>query len=244
MLKENDKRIKLGVNVDHVATVREAREIDIPDPVEAAVISEYAGCDSIVMHLRQDRRHIKERDVKLAKKLVKTRFNLEMSILPEIVDIAFDISPHQVTFVPERRQEVTTEGGLDVVRNMERIEELTEKFQTEDITVSLFIAPEESQIKASAEAGAKFIEFHTGGYVNAEKEEKKEQLHKLNHGAEIAHSLDLRINAGHGLNYRNVKPITKIPYLEELNIGHSIISRAIFVGIEKAVKEMIKILRS
>lgn len=242
MKKKSDENIKLGINVDHVATVREAREIDIPDPVEAAVISEYAGCDSIVMHLRQDQRHIKERDVRLVKESVKTRFNLEMSVLPEIVDIALDVSPDQVTLVPERRQEVTTEGGLDVLGNMERIEEITNKFKNEGIIVSLFIAPEESQIKASAEAGAKFIEFHTGEYVNADEDRVEKELNKLNKGAEIAHSLDLRVNAGHGLNYRNVGPITKLPYLEELNIGHSIIARSIFVGMEKAVKEMLNLL--
>jgi len=243
LLNNENKRIKLGINVDHVATLREARKIDIPDPIEAAVASEYAGCDSIVVHLRQDRRHIKDKDVYLLKETIRTRLNLEMSILPEIVDIALDITPHQVTFVPERRQEVTTEGGLDIKDNFDRIKEIVSTFHKKDIIVSLFIDPDETQIKYSADTEVKFVEFHTGQYVNAETEkEKKLKLNQLIKACEIAHFLDLKVNAGHGLNYRNVESITELPFLEELNIGHSIIARSIFVGIRQAVKEMLELL--
>lgn len=242
----NDKKIKLGVNVDHVATLREARKITIPDPSLAAFLAEEAGCDSVVVHLREDRRHIKEKDVHYIKENNTTRLNLEMSTIPEIVNIALDISPDQVTFVPERRKEVTTEGGLNVKEKIAEIKKITKQFHKKNILVNLFIDPEEEQIRQSKETGAEFIELHTGQYVNAANPaDRKKELERLTVASEFAHSLGLIVNAGHGLNYDNVKPvISSVPFLEELNIGHSIIARSVFVGIKQAVKEMLNLLHS
>jgi len=239
---KTDRKIKLGVNVDHVATLREARKIDIPDPVEVAFLAETAGCNSIVVHLRKDLRHIKEEDVRLLKENVKTRLNLEMSIDPEIVDIALDISPDQVTFVPEKRQEITTEGGLDVEGNFKNIKNAVEKFLEKNINVSLFIDPDKVQVDHSYKTGANSIELHTGRYVNAKGQDKDNQLSCLIKAAEVSNSLGLIVNAGHGLDYRNVLPIVKLPFLEELNIGHSVIARSVYVGITKAVEEMIDLI--
>ena len=236
--------IKLGVNIDHIATLRQARKGNFPDPVYAAVICELAGCDSIVCHLREDRRHIQERDLRVLKEVVKTKLNLEMALSDEIIKIALDVKPDQVTLVPERREELTTEGGLDVSGNFEKIKRATEDFKNAGIKVSLFIEPDFNQIEKSKETGADFIEIHTGKYANAKTEEEiYHQLDRIIKGTEFAMSTGLRVNAGHGLDYKNVIPICKIKGIEELNIGYSIICMSVFTGLENAVKEMIKIIR-
>lgn len=231
--------MKLGVNVDHVATVREARKTIEPDPVEAALAAEKGGCDSIVAHLRVDRRHINERDVREIKKRISIRLNLEMSIADEIVEIAKKICPHQATLVPEKRQELTTEGGLDVAGLKDKIKAVVGALKKKGITLNLFIDPEEKQVKASREAGADAIELHTGTYVNADTREKQqEELKKIKSCTELGRRLGLVVNAGHGLTYENVAPIAAIKGIEELNIGHSIVSQSIFVGMEEAVRKM------
>jgi len=236
--------IKLGVNIDHIATLRQARKGNFPDPVYAAVICELAGCDSIVCHLREDRRHIQERDLRVLKEIVKTKLNLEMALSDEIIKIALDVKPDQVTLVPERREELTTEGGLDVSGNFEKIKRATEDFKNAGIKVSLFIEPDFNQIEKSKETGADFIEIHTGKYADAKTEEEiYHQLDRIIKGTEFAMSTGLRVNAGHGLDYKNVIPICKIKGIEELNIGYSIICMSVFTGLENAVKEMIKIIR-
>lgn len=235
---------KLGVNIDHVATVREARKIDEPDPCEAARLCESAGCDSIVCHLREDRRHIKDADVTRLRKSIKTRFNLEMSVAEDIVDIACRVKPEQATLVPERREEVTTEGGLDVVRNEEDVKRAVSRLKKSGIDVSLFINPSKAQIDASKRVGAGIVELHTGEYANARSAaSQKRELEKLKSAAAHALALGLEVNAGHGLNYDNVREVALIKGMNELNIGHSIISRAIFAGIEKAVEEMLELIR-
>lgn len=236
--------MKLGVNVDHVATLREARKIDIPDPVTAAEICEKAGCNSIVCHLREDRRHINDADLKKLRTLVSTKLNLEMACSDEIVKIAISVLPDQATLVPERREEVTTEGGLDVVGNQKLIEAVANKLSVAGIKVSLFIDPIESQIKATKEIGVKNIEIHTGQYANARSAiQTSEELNTLTSAAKLAHGLGLNVFAGHGLNYINTKKITQIKEIEELNIGHAIIARAVFVGLERAVKEMLELIK-
>ena len=234
---------KLGVNIDHVATLRQARRGREPDPVCAALTAEEAGCHSIVAHLREDRRHINDRDIKRLKKELKTFLNLEMSVNEGIVRIACEVQPHQATLVPEKREEVTTEGGLDVIRYMRKVTEVVKRLQSKGINVSLFIDPENKQIEAAAKTGAKIIEIHTGRYANAiGAKEKEKELRIIKSTAEFALSMDLVVNAGHGLNYENVSPIAAISGIYELNIGHSIISRAVFSGIENAVKEMLKLI--
>lgn len=236
--------VKLGVNIDHVATLRQARRGKEPDPVWAAAICELAGCHSIVVHLREDRRHINERDLRLLRSTVKVKLNLEMSIAKEIVDIACEVKPDQATLVPERREEITTEGGLDVVTYFSQIKEVVERLHKEGIVVSLFIDPIEMQIKKAKEVKVEFVELHTGAYANAENEiEIERELMRLVQATQIAKGIGLRVNAGHGLNYLNVRNVAKIPGVEELNIGHAIISRAVFVGLEKAVKEMLELLK-
>jgi len=233
----------LCVNVDHVATLREARKITEPDPVAAAIICELAGASGITLHVREDRRHAKERDLEILMKTAKTRVNLEMAATFDMLEVAKTYLPHQVTLVPEKREEVTTEGGLDVAGRLEHITEITGKLRDAGIRVSLFIDPSESQILASAKTGAEFIELHTGSYCNATTEEdQKKEFQALVEGAKIAQDAGLRVNAGHGLNYRNVKPVAGISGMEELNIGHSIISHAVFVGLERAVKEMLALI--
>ncbi len=235
---------KLGVNIDHVATLREARKTYMPDPVEAALVCEEAGCDSIVCHLREDRRHIKDVDVVSLRETVRTRLNLEMSIAAEIVGIACRISPDQATLVPERRQEVTTEGGLDVKKNLKKVSAVVSKLRASGIDVSLFINPSASQIAASAKAGAGIIELHTGVYANVKSDSaRKKELDVLRKSVKYAKSLGLEVNAGHGLTYENVSDVAKIEGMNELNIGHSIISRAVFTGISAAVKEMLELVR-
>lgn len=234
--------VKLGVNIDHIATLRQARRGLEPDPILAATMCEKAGADSIVAHLREDRRHIQDSDVRKLKKLIQ-RFNLEMSIHPEIVDFALAIKPHQVTLVPERRRELTTEGGLDVVKSFQRLKKVVASFQKKNIEVSLFVDPDEEQIDYSQKLGVEAIELHTGVYANAlNSSAQKRELSKLTAMTQHARSLGLIVNAGHGLNYVNTTAVAKIEGMNELNIGHSIISRAAFVGMVQAVKEMKKLL--
>lgn len=235
---------KLGVNIDHVATIREARRIFYPDPVEAAAICEEAGCDSVVCHLREDRRHIKDADVKRLRETVLTRLNLEMSINKDIVDIACAIKPDQATLVPEKRKELTTEGGLDVVKYEKQVTAVVRRLGEDGIETSLFIDPSKKQIDASRKTGASIVELHTGEYANAKNVAvMRKELEKIKKAVEHALSLGLEVNAGHGLNYGNVKQIASIKGINELNIGHSIISRAVLVGLRQAVEEMLDIIR-
>ena len=230
---------ELGVNVDHVATVRQARGGTEPDPVQAALLCEKAGCDSIVAHLREDRRHINDADVRALRKTIRTRFNLEMSIDPGIVEIAKRIRPDQATLVPEKRQELTTEGGLSVTKNKKKIGRVIESLSKKGIAVSLFIDPDEREIGAAKEIGASVIEIHTGLYslVKTKKAIDRE-FKKIKEAAGFALSLGMVVNAGHGLDYTNTARIARIKGMNELNIGHSIISRAMFTGLYKAVRDM------
>ena len=242
--------LKLGVNIDHVATLREARyrgrEHGEPDPVAAALICETAGAHGITAHLREDRRHIQDRDVWQLRGAVKTRLNLEMANAPEIVAIALKLKPAIVCLVPERRQEVTTEGGLDVAANERALHDTANRLKDAGIEVSLFIAPDPIQIEAAARMGAEFIELHTGAYAESFEYDHRgaAELRRLIAGAEQAHALGLKVNAGHGLNYQNLPLLHHVPHLVELNIGHSIISRAVTVGLEIAVKEMLLLLKN
>ena len=234
----------LGVNIDHVATLRNARGGKEPDVLNAARICENCNARSITTHLREDRRHIKDEDVKLISENIKINLNLEMAVTDEMQEIALKIKPHSVCLVPEKRQEVTTEGGLDVVGQLEKITDFVRPLKNAGIEVSLFIDPNEQQVKASAQTGAQFIEMHTGAYSNAYGTENEEiEFLKLKNSAKLAQELGLRVNAGHGLNYENVHRMHEIPGLYELNIGHSIISKAVFTGLENAVKEMIELIK-
>ncbi|HRZ87769.1 MAG TPA: pyridoxine 5'-phosphate synthase [bacterium] len=236
--------IKLGVNIDHIATVREARKTYEPDPVAAASICELAGADCITVHLREDRRHIQDRDVEILRRTVATKLNLEMAPSDEIIRIACRVKPDQCTLVPEKRQEVTTEGGLDVKGHLKAISAAVARLRKGGMTVSLFIDPEPAQIAASAQTGAEFIEIHTGAYANARAErDMARELEKIERGVASARKAGLRVNAGHGLNYTNVIPLCAIPHFEEFNIGHSIISRAVLVGLDRAVRDMAAILK-
>ena len=234
--------VKLGVNIDHIATIRQARGTYEPDPVRAAVLAEMGGANGITVHLREDRRHIQRRDVSLLKQTITTSLNLEMALWDEIIAIALDILPEQVTLVPEKRQELTTEGGLEVAGNIKAIKSAVSRFSDAGVRTSLFIDPNESSILASAETGAECVEFHTGAYANAKGLEAHRELDKLIEASGIALSNGLRVFAGHGLTYINVAPVLQMPGLEELNIGHSIISRSVFTGLERAVREMKEIL--
>ena len=230
---------KLGVNIDHIATLRQARKIGIPDLIEAAKICESSGADGITVHLREDRRHIQDEDVYNLRKIVKTKLNLEMSISKDIVEVALDVKPDEVCIVPERRQELTTEGGLDVISKKEKIKDVIKKLKSKGIVVSLFIDPDIKQIKTAKEIGADCIEIHTGRYANAiNKKQKDQELEKIVRAGKFAIENGLILNAGHGLDYKNVVPIAKIDGMNTLNIGFSIIARAVFVGLENAVKEM------
>lgn len=236
--------LTLGVNIDHIATIRQARRTVEPDPVAAAVLAELAGADGITAHLREDRRHIQDRDVRLLRQTVRTHLNLEMAATEEMVAIALDIKPDYVTLVPERREEVTTEGGLDIAGQIGRIEEVVGKLQSVGIPVSLFIDAQPTQIEASVKVQAKFIELHTGRYAEAKDETTRaHELNQLATGCEQAIKSGLRVNAGHGLTYWNVYPVACLPGMEELNIGHTIISRAALVGMERAVREMKQAMR-
>jgi len=235
---------KLGVNIDHIATLRQARKENFPDPVKAALICEAAKADSIVCHLRQDRRHIHDNDVLRLRKSLKTKFNLEMSTADEIVKIALKVKPDQATLVPERRQELTTEGGLDVVRYRKKTAKVVECLNKQGIFVSLFIDPIKQQIKASKDIGAPCIELHTGRYANANTGLAcKRELKRIEDSAFYGHGMGLIINAGHGLDYNNVGHIADISCIEELNIGFAIISASLFIGIREAVTEMKRIIR-
>jgi pyridoxine 5-phosphate synthase len=234
----------LGVNIDHVATIRQARRTVEPDPVAAAVLAELAGADGITVHLREDRRHIQDRDVRLLRQTVRTHLNLEMAATDEMVDIALEVCPDYVTLVPERREEVTTEGGLDVAGQQQRMQQIVGRLHAASIPVSLFIDADETQIQAAAATKALFIELHTGQYAEAKDEQHRaKELATLAKGCEQAIALGMRVNAGHGLTYWNIYPVACLPGMEELNIGHTIISRAVLVGIERAVREMKQAIR-
>jgi pyridoxine 5-phosphate synthase len=237
---------KLGVNIDHVATIREARKIREPDPIAAATICELAGAHGITAHLREDRRHMQERDIRLLRQTVTTQLNLEMAASPEMIQFAIDVLPDMVTLVPEKREELTTEGGLDVAARVEDLTKAVNSLHKHDISVSLFVDPELHQIKAAARTGARLIELHTGSYASAydfgEGKDWEEELVKLDNMAQVAQKSGLLVNAGHGLNYRNVVPIAEIKGIWELNIGHSIVSRAVLVGMDRAVRDMVALI--
>lgn len=229
----------LGVNIDHVATLRQARGTSYPDPVHAALLCEQAGAEGITLHLREDRRHIQDDDVRRMRPLLKTRMNLELAVTDEMIAFAQDIRPHHVCFVPEKRQEVTTEGGLDVLRHFEEVKAATQALSAVGCDVSLFIDADVAQIDAAIACGAPTIEIHTGAYADAETPEAEQyELTRIVKAAEYAASKGLVVNAGHGLNLQNVTPIAQIPQIHELNIGHSLIADAVFVGLEQAVREM------
>ncbi len=231
--------LTLGVNIDHVATIRQARQANEPDPIAAAIMAELAGADGITAHLREDRRHIQDRDVRLLRETVATHLNLEMAATAEMVSIALSLKPDYVTLVPEKRTEVTTEGGLDVAGQLENLKKVVDRLQSAQIPVSLFIDADSAQIKAAQASTAQFIELHTGCYANASDPIKMaKELEHLHQGCLEASACGLRINAGHGLTYRNVYPVATLPGMEELNIGHSIISRSVLVGIDRAIREM------
>jgi pyridoxine 5-phosphate synthase len=234
----------LNVNIDHVATIRQARMTDEPDPVWAASICELAGANGITVHLRQDRRHITDRDVEVLNQTVASKFNLEMSIAEPIVKIAERIRPDQITLVPEKREELTTEGGLDCVKYRKQLAAIVKRMHKKGILVSTFITPDEDQIIASAETGCDAIELHTGMYANATTDKKIEKtLNDLRDGRDIAITSGLIVHAGHGLTYRNIAPVANIEGLCEFNIGHSIVSRAVLVGLKQATKEMLKAIK-
>lgn len=231
--------IELGVNIDHVATLRQQRFSVYPDPVQAALIAEKAGADAITLHLREDRRHIQDRDVYAMRPLLLTRMNLECAITPEMLKIACDVKPHDVCLVPERREELTTEGGLDVIKYFEQTRDAVAQLEEAGSRVSLFIDPEEAQIEAVVRAGAKIIELHTGAYSEAKNEAEVEaELARLKKAIAFALSCGLKVNAGHGLHYQNVQAIVALGGISELNIGHAIIAQAVFDGLEKAVRDM------
>ena len=230
--------IRLGVNVDHVATVRQARRAEVPDPVAAALLAEKAGADGITVHLREDRRHIQESDVERLREQAATKINLEMAVTPAMVAYAEKIRPHDACFVPEKREELTTEGGLDVVAHKIKVKDAVKKLQDRGIHVSLFIDPAQAQIETAKEVGADAIEIHTGAYCNVATAARQRELAAIADAAALARRLGLEVHAGHGLDYENVLPIAKIPEIVELNIGHSIIARAVIVGISQAVTEM------
>jgi pyridoxine 5-phosphate synthase len=233
------RNIRLGVNVDHVATLRQARRAVYPDPVTAAALAELGGADQITVHLREDRRHIQDRDLQILRQTVQTQLNLEMAAVDEMVRIAQTVRPQTCTLVPERRQEITTEGGLDAVTRREALTESTSALRDAGIGVSFFIDPDLEQVKASQRAGANIVEIHTGRYCEARgEEERRAELERVSTAARAAAKLGLVVAAGHGLHYANVVPIAAIAEIEELNIGHAIVARAVFVGLERAVREM------
>jgi pyridoxine 5-phosphate synthase len=237
--------MRLYVNIDHIATVRQARRTDEPDPVRAAVLAELGGADGITVHLREDRRHIQDRDVRLLRETVRTALNLEVATDSEILEIACELRPFQVTLVPEKREEITTEGGLSLrgQKQVDGTRSALDRLREFGIRTSLFIDPNEESIRASVDLGVDAVELHTGEYANAGPVERTEQIDRINRAASLARKLSLAVHAGHGLTYENVAPVAAIPEIEELNIGHSIVSRAVLVGIERAVREMAELLR-
>lgn len=234
----NPQRVLLGVNIDHIATLRQARGTRYPDPVQAAMDAEQAGADGITVHLREDRRHIQERDVRLLAEVLQTRMNLEMAVTDEMLAFAREIRPAHVCLVPERREELTTEGGLEVAADQARIQRAVEQLNSQGAEVSLFIDADPRQIEAARRVGAPVIELHTGHYADTEGDEQVAALQRIREGVAYARKLGLVVNAGHGLHYHNVEPIAAIPGIHELNIGHAIIARALFSGLAPAVREM------
>ncbi|MEY4566422.1 MAG: Pyridoxine 5-phosphate synthase [Planctomycetota bacterium] len=236
--------VELGVNIDHVATIRQARRGDQPDPVAAAVLAELSGADSITVHLREDRRHIQDRDVRLLRETISTKMNFELSCAKEVVQIACETRPAQATLVPERREEVTTEGGLDILKDQSRVVQAIEMLKARDIFVSLFLDPDEDQIRTAVKLGADAVELHTGQYASERGAEKDRQLKRLVAAGRLVREVGLQLHAGHGLDYQNVQPVAAIPEMRELNIGHSIVSRAVMVGMREAVSEMKRLLNA
>jgi pyridoxine 5-phosphate synthase len=235
--------ILLGVNIDHVATLRQARGTRYPELIHAALVAEQNGADSITAHLREDRRHIQDRDIFLLKDMIHTRLNMEMAITDEMVALAVQVKPHACCLVPEKRQELTTEGGLDVVGNLSRMQQACEKLASAGIEVSLFIAPEQGQIDAAQQAGAPVVELHTGNYAEAENlKQLAAELERIRQAAHYANSIGLQVNAGHGLHYHNVGAICRIPEIIELNIGHSIVAQALFLGLAQSVRDLKQIM--
>src|SRR3954447_9334062 len=230
--------IALGINIDHVATLRQARRARYPDPVHAALAAEMAGADLITLHLREDRRHVQIQDVKALKEVIKTRMNLEMAVTDEMLDLARHVRPPDCCLVPEKRQEITTEGGLDAASQVQRLKEATSLLVVAGIRVSLFIDPDPHQIEAAVQIGAPVVELHTGAYAESAGSQQATELQRILAGARLASSLGLEVHAGHGLTYHNVQPIAAIPEIVELNIGHAIIARAVFSGLDAAVRDM------
>jgi pyridoxine 5-phosphate synthase len=235
--------IHLGVNIDHVATLRQARRGRYPDPVHAALAAEVAGADSITLHLREDRRHIQEHDVRTLRGLLQTRMNLELAVTEEMLEFAAGVRPADCCLVPERRQEITTEGGLDVAGQLERVREATARMRAAGVRVALFIDPDAAQIEAAAQAAAPVVELHTGAYAEAAGAAAAMQLERLRTAARLGARLGLTVHAGHGLNYHNVRPVAAMPEIAELNIGHALIAHAVFVGLPAAVREMKALMR-
>ena len=230
--------IGLGFNIDHVATLRQARRARVPDPVHAALVAEVSGADSITLHLREDRRHIQVQDVRALRELLKTRMNLEMAVTDEMVEIARAVRPADCCFVPEKRQEITTEGGLDAAGQLQRLKEATALLVAQSIRVALFVDPDERQVEAAVQIGAPVVELHTGAYAESAGARQAEELRRLQTAARLGVQLGLEVHAGHGLNYHNVQPVAAIPELVELNIGHAIVAQALFVGLPAALREM------
>ncbi len=234
----NHSNIRLGINIDHVATVRQARRAQYPDPVHAALLAEQAGADSITLHLREDRRHIQDRDVRSLRPLLQTRMNLEMALTEEMLGIACELQPADCCLVPEKREEVTTEGGLDVASQVPRLTVAAQRLSAAGVRLSLFIDPDPRQVEAAARLGAPAIELHTGAYADSSGPTQAEELSRLLHCAQLGARLGLSVHAGHGLNYHNVQPVAAIREIVELNIGHAIVARAIFTGLPAAVRDM------
>jgi pyridoxine 5-phosphate synthase len=244
MAMRTDRRVLLGVNIDHVATLRQARGGRAPEPLEAALIAEQAGADGITVHLREDRRHIQDRDVERLRALLATRLNLEMAVTAEMIGIAERIAPAFCCLVPEKREELTTEGGLDVAAQQAKVAEACRRLAAAGVLVSLFIDPDPLQVRAAAAVGAPYVELHTGAYADAGSIAQQDaELARLRAAAAAAAALGLRVNAGHGLNYHNVMPVAAIATIEELNIGHAIIARAVMAGLDRAVRDMLALLR-
>ena len=236
--------ILLGVNIDHVATLRQARGTRYPDPVQAAILAEQAGADAITLHLREDRRHIQERDVLMLKDILQTRMNLEMAVTPEMLAFAIEVQPQDCCLVPERREELTTEGGLDVAARPELMADACAELAAAGVRVSLFIDPDPRQVEASAQAGAPVIEIHTGAYADApDAASRQQEFERIQRAVAAGVAAGLQVNAGHGLSYHNVEPVAAIAAVEELNIGHAIIARAVFTGLEESVREMKRLMR-